>query len=220
MQRRDSLKLMALAPFATGFTWTPRDVEDARRRMGDGPRRGDDPFNPSFFTEHELETVRVLVDLLLPADERSGSATDLGVPEFMDFMMIDRPAMQVPLRGGLAWMDYQSLRRFGAAFAAATDAQRRALLDDIAWPEAAPPELRQGVAFFNSFRDLTATGFWTTQTGIEDLKYLGNTYVAEWAGCSAEALAHLGVRYEDGAAPSGEDGSSQGPPTPEQHDHR
>ena len=49
------------------------------------------------------------------------------------------------------------------------------MLDDIAWPQRARPELSHGVAFFNSFRDLTAAGFWTSKMGIEDLQYKGNT---------------------------------------------
>ncbi|MND07694.1 hypothetical protein D3C83_298540 [compost metagenome] len=67
------------------------------------------------------------------------------------------------------------------------------MLDEIAWPRRARPEVAEGVAFFNSFRDLTATGFFTSKMGMEDLRYMGNTYVAEWTGCPPEALAKLGV---------------------------
>lgn len=196
MDRRESIKTLALAALAAGFTWTGADVETARGAV-DAARKAATPFEPKFFTPHELKTVETLVDLIIPADERSGSATDVGVPEFMDFMMIDRPAMQVPMRGGLAWIDTFSRRLHGRPFVELTDAERRGVLDQIAYPEQAAPELSHGVAFFSHFRDLTATGFWSSQTGVEDLQYIGNTYVHQWEGCPPEVLAHLGVRYDD-----------------------
>lgn len=191
MNRRDALKLAALAPLATGFSFSVADVRKARDLTDQASL-----FEPEFFTEHELETVRVLVDLIIPADDRSGSATDAGVPEFMDFMVIDRPDMQTPMRGGLAWIDYEMAQRYDTTFVDAGDAQRRELLDLIAWPEHAPEELSQGVAFFNSFRDLTASGFWSTRMGVDDLGYTGNVFVPEWNGCPPEALNQLGVSYD------------------------
>jgi hypothetical protein len=157
-------------------------------------------FTPSFFTAHEYETVRQLADLVIPKDERSGSATDAGVPEFMDFMMRDPledpkeiERRQTQMRGGLAWIDHECADRYGKTFVACADGERRALLDDIAWPEKAKPELKQGASFFSNFRDLTASGFWSSKIGIDDLQYQGNTYVAEWKGCPPEVLAKLGV---------------------------
>ncbi len=69
------------------------------------------------------------------------------------------------------------------------------MLDDIAYPEKAKgkPELSPGVRFFSSFRDLTATGFWSSKMGVEDLQYMGNTYVAEWKGPPPEVLKKLGL---------------------------
>jgi len=31
--------------------------------------------------------------------------------------------------------------------------------------------------------------------GVQDLRYVGNTFVSEWKGCPPEALAKLGVTY-------------------------
>jgi hypothetical protein len=152
-------------------------------------------FTPKFFTPHELTTAGVLADLVIPRDERSGSATDAGVPQFMDFILDENEDMRTPFRGGLAWLDAESHRRFGKDFVEATDAQRRQILDDIAWPAKARPEFSQGVAFFNKFRDLTASGFYSSKLGVEDLQYLGNQFVMEWQGCPPTALAKLGVRY-------------------------
>jgi hypothetical protein len=197
INRRSMLGLLGSVPLAAGFTWTPAEAADAAqaahaaRKAPPGAKPA--PFKPKFFTAHEYGTVAVLVDLIIPKDGRSGSATDAGVPEFMDFMMVDQPTRQTPMRGGLAWIDHECHVRFDKPFLDCTAAERAAVLDDIAWPAKAKPELAAGVAFFNSFRDLTASGFWSSKMGVTDLQYLGNTMVAEWKGCPDEALKKLGV---------------------------
>jgi len=151
-------------------------------------------YVPRFFTAVEWPTVRLLADLVVPRDARSGSASDAGVPEFMDFVVAEYPVHQVPVRGGLAWLDRESRARHGAAFIGCTAAQHTGLLDDIAYPKRARPAMQPGVAFFNRFRDLVLSGFWSSKVGVEDLRYLGNTFVTQWTGCPPEVLAHLRVR--------------------------
>lgn len=196
--RREAVRRIALTPLAFTLRWSPADVDRAARRMHEAFAAAA-TYAPKFFTTHEWETVRLLVDLIIPRDERSGSATDAGVPEFMDFIMLDKPELQHPMRGGLAWLDTESRERFGKTFVACTAADRTAILDDIAWPARARPEMSHGVAFFSSFRDLTASGFWSSKMGIEDLGYRGNTWVREWTGCPPAALKKLGVSYDMGS---------------------
>jgi gluconate 2-dehydrogenase gamma chain len=196
--RREALGLLAGLPLAAAFEPAPgtaaadllavRDAVTAEKAAGAA-------YELKFFTPHEWETVRVLVDRVIPADERSGSATDAGVPEFMDFFIDAYPSLRLPIRGGLAWLDAESRARFGRAFVEAAEGERTAILDDIAWPARARPEMSQGVAFFNRFRDLTSSGFWSTRMGVDDLRYMGNRGMATWDGCSPEALAKLGVSY-------------------------
>jgi len=196
MKRRDILKILLAAPAAT-FSWT--DAEAAQAAASAQAARAATtakPFVPKFFTATEFKLVRTLADIIIPKDERSGSASDAGVPEFMDFMMIDQPTRQIAMRGGLAWLDSECQERFDKTFLDCIETERTAVLDDIAWPQKARPELSHGVAFFNSFRDLTASGFWTTRMGIDDLQYMGNRSVARWNGCPPEALKKLGVSYE------------------------
>lgn len=193
MQRRDVVRLLAVAPLAAAFRWAPETVRQAAVQAREAIKRGS-AYEPKVFTSHEWETVRMLVDLIIPKDSRSGSATDAGVPEFMDFMLGDDRDLDTPVRGGLAWLDHECDDRYGTTFVGSTDSQRAALLDDIAWPNKAKPEHAAGVAFFNSFRNLTASGFWSSKMGIEDLQYQGNTFF-DWRGCPPEALAKLGVRY-------------------------
>ncbi|OGA50656.1 MAG: hypothetical protein A3G25_09170 [Betaproteobacteria bacterium RIFCSPLOWO2_12_FULL_63_13] len=195
MKRRDVLKMLLAAP-AAGLAWTDAEAMQAAAAAQTARAAATaKPFVPKFFTAAEFRLVRVLADLVIPQDERSGSAGDAGVPEFMDFMMIDQPARQVAMRGGLAWLDVECQERFDKTFINCAEAERTAVLDDIAWPQRARPELAHGVAFFNSFRDLTASGFWTTRMGIDDLQYTGNRSVARWNGCPDEALKKLGVSY-------------------------
>jgi hypothetical protein len=200
MDRRTALKLAAAAPLAGAFTWTDVDADQARRAAASAraaAAASGNQFQPQFFTPHEWRTVRLLADMIIPADERSGSASDAGVPEFMDFMMADQPARQVAMRGGLAWLDVECRRRFARPFIDCDDAQRAQLLDAIAWPARARPEDSHGVAFFTSFRDLTASGFWSSRVGVEDLQYTGNTIVPEWNGCPEDALRRFDVAYDD-----------------------
>ena len=194
--RRGLLKVIGSVPLA-GLVPAPAAAAQAGKAAKAAKGTA---FTPQFFTAHEYETVRVLVDLVIPKDERSGSATDAGVPEFMDFIMVDpletqkeRENRQTSMRGGLAWLDHQCSDRFGKSFVQCDDAERRAVLDDIAWPEKARPELKAGASFFSAFRDLTASGFWSSKLGIEDLQYQGNTFVAEWKGCPPEVLKRLGL---------------------------
>jgi gluconate 2-dehydrogenase gamma chain len=195
VKRRDAIRALAAAALTTAFKWTPAEAQRAADLARQAIARGS--YEPKFFSAHEWETVRVLVDMILPRDERSGSATDAGVPEFMDFMLTERTDGQIPMRGGLSWLDTETRERFGKSFIAATEAERAAVLDLIAWPKRAQPAHSQGVAFFNSFRDLTATGFFTSKMGIADLEYRGNEFVSEWTGCSEVALRKLDVRYDD-----------------------
>ena len=207
ISRRSALKTLGAVPAAVGLTWTPAEADQAREHATQARKAaaaGKAAFKPKFFTPHEWATVRVLVDLIIPKDERSGSATDAGVPEFMDFLMLDRPVSgeaelarrQTAMRGGLRWLDGECQRRVQKTLVDCAPAERTALLDAIAWPERAKdnPALSQGVAFFSGFRDLTASGFWSSKMGVDDLKYMGNVANPNWDGCPAEALTHLGIK--------------------------
>jgi len=196
--RRAALRIVTSAPFAAALVWTPAEARQAHEHA-EAARAQDakkaTPFKPKFFTAHEYATVGVLVDLIIPRDERSGSATEAGVPAFMDFMMIDQPQRQIAMRGGLALIDRLCEQRFDKRFLECSEADRTRLLDEIAFPATAPPSLAHAVVFFSSFRDLTAGGFWTTKMGIADLQYQGNTFAPDWDGCPAAALKHLDVDY-------------------------
>lgn len=195
--RRDFIKFLAAAPMAH-LAVTAADLEEAavrtRETLEKFAERGQQ-YQPRVFDAHEWRTVGVLADLVIPRDARSGSATDARVPEFMDVFMETRENMRNWMRSGLTWLDGECQKRFSKAFADCDAAQRTAMLDDIAWPRRARPDMQAGVAFFNNFRNFTASGFWSSQMGVEDLRYMGNRPVSQWNGCPPAALNKLGVKY-------------------------
>ena len=200
VSRRSALKTLSAVPAAAGLTWTPAEADAAQERAAQArrvARAAGAAYQPKFFTAREWQAVHLLVDIIIPRDERSGSATDAGVPEFIDFLMSDQPQRRFAMRGGLRWLDTECRRRFDRAFTECSSEQRMAVVEDIAWPNNPKPEFSHGVAFFSAMRDLTASGFWTSRMGIDDLKYMGNQPVLEWNGCPDAALKHLGVVTDD-----------------------
>lgn len=197
LSRRDLLKAaviaapLAFVPFAhaDGMRAAAHALEALQGRAAGVP------YEPKFFHADEWKELHVLVDLIIPKDERSGSATDAGVPEFMDFICVANPDYQPWIREGLGWLDGLAYDTYHKNFANCTDAEHRAMLDQIAWPAKAKPEMRADVQFFNRIRDFTASGFYSSEMGVKDVGYMGNTAVAEWRGCPKPALEHLGVKY-------------------------
>ena len=194
-ERRDILKLMTSMPAAALVSVVPFASEAAKAAPQQSPAAGGSAGqHPKVFNPHEWKTVRILSDLILPADQRSGSATQAGVPEFIDdWLSLKRGNLLAEIRGGLTWLDLQSNRSFKYDFADCPAARQKQILDRIAYPEKAAPEDAGAVAFFNTLRDLVVSGFFTSQAGVQDLPYLGNEPQSEWKGCPAPALVKLGV---------------------------
>lgn len=151
---------------------------------------------PKFFTEHEMATITVLGDIIIPKDEVSGSASEAKVPEFIEFIVKDMPSHQTPLRGGLRWLDLHCYKLYEKAFVNLSTAQQLTVVDSIAYPNKAPKELAQGVAFFNTMRDLVTTGFYTTEMGVKDLGYVGNA-PNQWNGVPDDVLKQYNMAYTE-----------------------
>jgi gluconate 2-dehydrogenase gamma chain len=151
---------------------------------------------PVFFTADEMATITLLGDIIIPKDEISGNASDAQVPAFLEFIAKDKPEHQTPLRGGLRWLDVHCLNRFGKAFKDCEHARQMEMVDEIAWPEKAKPEMRQGVVFFNLMRNLVATGFYTSEMGVKDIGYIGNAPY-QWNGVPADVLKQYNLAYTE-----------------------
>jgi hypothetical protein len=196
--RRDALKVLTAVPAAAAvaFTWTAEEAAMAAQQSQQARAQAaaaNQAYKPRFFSAHEYATIVALGDMILPKDNRSGSASDAGTPEFIDHIVAEQAERQTAMRGGLAWLDGQCRQRFDKAFLDCSDLDRRKVLDDIAWPKKAKPEFSHGVRFFNTVRDLVAIGFWTSKIGIDDLGYMGNRPVMEWTGAPDPVLKKLGL---------------------------
>jgi gluconate 2-dehydrogenase gamma chain len=208
ISRRRALKVLALAPAAAaldplgaqqpaGAQQQPRTPHATPNQPAQGAAQPPKSAPArKFFTAKEWRTASVLADDIIPRDERSGSASDAGAVAFIDFHMTvpeTDDATRTAMRGGLRWLDTESKRRFGVAYAAAKAEQRHAILDDLSWPDRTRPELRAGGAFFVRFRDMTASAFFSSPLGWKDLRYTGNTFNPAWDGCPEPAMRKLGV---------------------------
>ena len=202
LNRRDALKALGAVPLAGMLDWSAPSVARATKLVATLHDTDADTaaYAPKFFTPHEWRTVRVLADIVIPKDEHSGSATDAKAPEFVDYMLAEpdtSESSKVQMRGGLAWLDTEMRNRFGTDFLSATDANRRAVLDDIAWPKKATDQLRYGVTWFTRFRASIGSAFFSSAMGWQDLKYMGNVFNPVWNGCPKAATDKLGVSYEE-----------------------
>ena len=203
MKRRDSLRILGIGTLSAGSLLEACQIKpaplagagvtvDATGRQDFEVARDKELYAASFFDAHEMATITLIADLILPRDAKSGNASDAGVPAFIEFIVKDEPVHQLPMRGGLRWLDIQCLNRYGKDFIGCTAAQQTEMLNQIAYPMKAKPEMQQGVAFFNKIRDLTAIGFFTSKMGIEDLGYKGNS-PGKWEGVPPEVLKQYGL---------------------------
>jgi gluconate 2-dehydrogenase gamma chain len=211
MDRRKSIKAMLIGGVSTGIlvdacqtdkksdlAKSPESVEAGNgiNRMREEQAHDTELRSATYFTPHEMATIAILADVIIPKDEVSGSATDAKVPDFIEFIVKDMPEYQVPMRGGIRWIDMQCLTRFNNSFRDCTHDQQMQLVDDIAWPKKAKPEMAQGVSFFNLMRNLTATGFYTSAIGVRDVGYIGNM-PNQWNGVPADVLKQYNMAYSE-----------------------
>jgi len=206
MNRRDSLKTLGLTVVSSGVLLEACKTKDEKTTVAAaddnsaeaGREKAEIEQNKKiknlakFFTDHEMATITVLADIIIPKDDKSGSASDAKVPEFIEFIVKDMPSHQVPMRGGLRWLDMQCLQRYNASFRESNKQQQLEMVTDIAYPQNVKPGMQPGVTFFNRMRDLTASGFFTTEIGIKDMGYVGNT-PNKWEGVPADILKQYGL---------------------------
>ena len=200
MNRRDSLKALGLIAAGSAAILSTESCDSPSTKTAttaDGERlpgiqdyeyeRTQKLLSEKYFNEHEMATIAILSDLIIPKDDTSPSATEVGVPDFIEFIVKDIPSHQIPMRGGLKWLDIYAQKKFGKAFIDLEVKNQTAILDEIAYPSKAKPEVSQGVSFFNLMRDLTSSGYFTTKEGIAYLGYVGNR-PGVWNGVPEEVL--------------------------------
>jgi hypothetical protein len=200
--RRSLIQILSAAPAVAAADAQTQAAHDHSAPAAAAPKPA--AYQRKVFDQHQWSTVRVLADLIIPADEHSGSASQAGVPEFIDDWLDFRKKedgndlLTAQILGGLMWLDQESLTLSGKDFASAAPDQQKRILDRVAWPAKAAPEDHRWVAWFNHFRDLIASGFYSSKTGVADLPYLGNRAVAEWKGCDPKVWAVIEERMKRG----------------------
>ena len=207
MNRRESLKALGLIAAGTGVLATACQQEKGKEINKTATsdklpgvqdfeyERTQTLYAEKFFTDHEMATITVLADIIIPKDDISGSASDAGVPDFIEFIVKDLPDNKLPMRGGLKWLDVHSQKRYGNVFVKCDNKQQLELVDEIAYPDKAKPEMKQGAAFFSLMRSLTASGFFTSETGVKDIGYAGNK-PGVWNGVPADIMKEHGFDPE------------------------
>jgi hypothetical protein len=223
MDRRKSIKTLLIGTVSAGVLAEACNNEQKKEviadnktsvtpglnRMKEEAEYEKEVASKKFFTDHEMAIITILVDIIIPKDDVSGSATDAKVPEFIGYIVNDMPEHQTPLRGGLRWLDMECLKRFEKQFTDCSHDQQIQVIDDIAYPEIeyvekgqkikrgkVKPGMQQGVAFFSLIRDLTATGFYTSEIGTKDVGYIGNA-PNQWNGVPADILKQYGLAYTE-----------------------
>ncbi len=199
VSRRDIFQILGAVPAAAAVgAHSHMHMEQAEPAAPKGP------YKRQTFDDHQWETVNVLCDLIIPADERSVSASKAGVPEFLDDWIAFRTEqdgnmnLRAEIFGGLMWLDRESTRLFEKNFVSASADQQKQILDRIAYPAKAAKDDAPWVAFFTQFRSLTVGGFFSSKAGVADLPYLGNRAVAEWKGCDPKVWAIIEERMKNG----------------------
>lgn len=203
VSRRNLFHILGAVSAGTALAHANENHEGMTHGAAEAPSHAG-PYVKQTFDAKQWKTVGVLCDLIIPADERSGSATAAGVPEFMDDWIAFRAQqdgnndLQAEIFGGLAWLDREAIALDAADFASASVQVQKKILDRVAWPAKAAPEDARWVRFFNNYRDLTVGGFFSSKMGVKDLPYLGNVAVAEWKGCDPKVWAVIEDRMKNG----------------------
>jgi hypothetical protein len=155
---------------------------------------------PLILTPAQRRTAGALCDVIMPADSVSPSASAAGVVDFLaEWVSAPYPLQKQDraiILDGLAWMDAESVRRFGKKFAALRQTQQHLLCDDICSAQRALPRFARAARFFARYRDLTAGGYYSTAAGRKDLQYIGNVPLTSFEGPPLALLQKLGLSHD------------------------
>lgn len=217
MDRRQALKVMAIAaaagPTLAACAPGERSADTVTPAPPSNPKAAGTAADPDLvapqvpwersLTADELASLAALCDVILPADERSPSASELGAHDFID-EWVSAPYERnredaVVVRGGLVWLDREAADRFGSddgtgpRFRDLATEQKHAICDDLCYLPKAAEGYEAGARFFDRVRTLTSTAFWTTNEGMQDLQYVGNVPLTRWEPPPPEVLHHIGL---------------------------
>ena len=144
-----------------------------------GPKslNGGPNYIPKHLKPHYFKTMRVLGDLIMPADATSPAASEAGAAEFIDFLCSRNEELAAIFDGGLAWLDQYMIHKHGTDFLTSKPGEQTALLD-LAYGRSPAAEVAGGSQFFTWARTMVVDAYYTSPVGVKDIGYMGNTAVS------------------------------------------
>jgi len=141
---------------------------------------------PKVLTPPQFQTLEALVEMIIPADDRSPGAKQARVADYIDLLLSEsEPEQMLRWIGGVAALDAEATARFRTPFVELTAAQSDAILHDISRNEIAPQSALE--EFFVMAKQATIRGYYTSEIGIhQELRYKGNKFLREFVGCETE----------------------------------
>jgi gluconate 2-dehydrogenase gamma chain len=173
--RRDVLRRLALALTAAGTLdrVAAREVHAmAQVRAG--------AHVPVAFNAHQFRTLERLTDLIVPVENGAPGALAAGAAAWIDMICSENQELKGIYTSGMAWLDGAMKTRGAADFVTAAPEAQTALLDLIAYRRNETPELAPGIRFFSWVRRMTVDAFYTSEIGIRDIDYRGNSAMSSY----------------------------------------
>jgi gluconate 2-dehydrogenase gamma chain len=186
--RRDALRRLALVLTATGVVDRVA-AQEVHQMTSQAQAAAGGAYTPKGLSPHEYRTLERLTDLIIPVEKGAPGAVAAGAAAWIDMLVSESDELKATYRTGLAWLDTTMKQRGAEDFITAFPADQTKLLDQIAFRRNTTPELAPGIQFFSWARRMTVDAFYTSEIGIRDIDYRGNTALASYPA-PTEAIAY------------------------------
>jgi gluconate 2-dehydrogenase gamma chain len=186
--RRDALRRLALVLTAAGVVDRVA-AQEVHQMTSLAQAATGGTYTPKGLTPHEYQTLERLTDLILPVENGAPGAVAAGAAAWIDMLTSESDQLKTTYTTGLAWLDAAMKQRGAADFLTASPADQTALLDQIAYRRNTSPELAPGIQFFTWARRMTVDAFYTSEIGIKDIDYRGNTALVSYPA-PTDAIAY------------------------------
>src|SRR5947209_2033674 len=182
--RRESLKIIGAIGTTCAFPFSADELYGQHVHTTGAAPAADGPYTPQAFSAAEFETIGLVAERIIPATDTPG-AIGAGVPRYIDQVVSANPEHKKRFAAGLAWIDKESMRRFGKKFAGLSEGQQVELLTPLSEAVDSGREPGAGEKFFGLMKNLTADGYYTSQVGlVRELGYAGNTAMEKFPECA------------------------------------
>ena len=186
--RRDALRRLAVVLTTAGVVDRVA-AQEVHQMASQAQAATGGTYTPKGLTRHEYTTLERLTDLIVPVENGAPGAVAAGCAAWIDMLTSENAQLKTTYSTGVAWLDAAMKERGAADFLSAPEAEQTALLDRIAYRRNAAPELDPGIQFFSWARRMTVDAFYTSEIGIRDIDYRGNTALTSYPA-PTESIAY------------------------------